>query len=115
MLIEEGVPVALGTDVNPGGGFSPSMPFAMTLACFGMGLTLEEALVAATVNAAWSLDRADRAGSLEVGKPLDAVVVAGSAVELVRVGASAIRTVFKNGRPVFTAAAAAPAFAEETP
>ena len=59
------MPVALATDVNPGGGFSPSMPFAMTLACFGMGLTLEEALVAATVNAAWSLDCADRAGSLE--------------------------------------------------
>ena len=44
-LIAAGVPVALATDVNPGGGFSPSMPFAMTLACFGMGLTFEEALV----------------------------------------------------------------------
>jgi len=100
MLIEQGVPVALGSDVNPGGGFSPSMPFAMALACFGMGLTLEEALVAATLNAAWSIDRADHAGSLEVGKPLDAVVVSGSAVELLRVGADAIRTVFKNGRAV---------------
>jgi imidazolonepropionase len=37
-LIEASVPVALATDVNPGGGFSPSMPFAMTLACFAMGL-----------------------------------------------------------------------------
>src|SRR6185295_7699169 len=44
LLITSGVPVALATDVNPGGGFSPSMPFAMTLACFGMGLTFEEAL-----------------------------------------------------------------------
>jgi imidazolonepropionase len=41
MLIDHDVPVALATDVNPGGGFSPSLPFAMTLACFGMGLTLE--------------------------------------------------------------------------
>ena len=48
MLIERGVPVALATDVNPGGGYSPSMPFAMTLACFEMGMTLEEALIAAT-------------------------------------------------------------------
>ena len=47
-LIDGGVPVALATDVNPGGGFSPSMPFAMTLACFGMALTFEEALVGAT-------------------------------------------------------------------
>jgi hypothetical protein len=61
-LIAAGVPVALATDVNPGGGFSPSMPFAMALGCFGMGLTFEEALVAATINGAWSLDRADRGG-----------------------------------------------------
>lgn len=102
MLIEEHVAVALGSDVNPGGGFSPSMPFAMTLACFAMGLTLEEALVAATINAAWSLDCADRAGSLEPGKPMDAVVVGGSAVEFLRVGASAIRSVFKDGRRVWS-------------
>src|SRR6185436_12192907 len=47
MLIERGVAVALATDVNPGAGFSPSMPFAMALACFGMGMTFEEALVSA--------------------------------------------------------------------
>jgi imidazolonepropionase len=101
MLIEHGVPVALATDVNPGGGFSPSMPFAMTLACFEMGLTLEEALVAATINAAWSLDCADRVGSLEPGKQLDAVLVRGGLDELVRVGAPAIRIVIKRGRVVF--------------
>src|SRR6185436_6590659 len=56
-LIAANVPVALATDVNPGGGFSPSMPFAMTLACFGMGLTFDEALVGATINGAYSLDR----------------------------------------------------------
>ena len=61
MLIDRGVPVALATDVNPGGGFSPSMPFAMTIACFGMGLTFEEALVAAThQRGRTSLDRHDR-------------------------------------------------------
>ena len=66
-FIAASVPVALATDVNPGGGFSPSMPFAMTLACFAMSLTFEEALAAATINAAWSIDRADRVGSLEPG------------------------------------------------
>src|SRR5688500_11719035 len=63
MLIERGVPVALAPDVNPGGGYSPSMPFAMTLACFAMSMTIEEALIAATINAAWSLDCADTVGS----------------------------------------------------
>src|SRR5205807_2363519 len=98
MLIMHDVPVALATDVNPGGGFSPSMPFAMTLACFGMGLTFEEALVGATINAAYSLDRHDRLGSLEVGKQMDAVIVNGPAIDLVRVGASTIRAVVKKGR-----------------
>jgi imidazolonepropionase len=100
MLIMHAVPVALATDVNPGGGFSPSMPFAMTLACFGMGLTFEEALVGATINAAYSLDRHDRLGSLEVGKQMDAVIVDGPAIDLVRVGAATIRTVVKKGRVV---------------
>ena len=100
LLIERGVAVALATDVNPGGGFSPSMPFAMTLACFGMGLTFEEALVAATINGAYALDRHDRVGSLEVGKQMDAVVVAGPAIDLVRVGAETIRAVIKKGEVV---------------
>ena len=101
MLIDRGVPVALGTDVNPGGGFSPSMPFAMALACFGMGLTFDEALVAATINAAASLDRHDRVGSLEPGKQMDAVIVGGPAVDLIRVGADVIRAVVKKGTVVY--------------
>ena len=100
MLIERGVAVALATDVNPGGGFSPSMPFALTLACFGMGLTFDEALVGATINAAYSIDRHERVGSLEVGKQLDAVIVTGPAIDLIRVGADTIRAVVKRGQLV---------------
>jgi imidazolonepropionase len=100
MLIERGVAVALATDLNPGGGFTPSMPFVMTLACFGMGMTLEEALVGATLNAAFSIDRDADVGSLEPGKMMDAVVVDGEAVDLIRVGAPAIRHVVKKGRVV---------------
>lgn len=100
MLIERGVAVALATDLNPGGGFTPSMPFVITLACFGMGMTLEEALVGATINAAYSLGRDGDLGSLEPGKLMDAVIVAGEAVDLIRVGAPAITRVVKNGRVV---------------
>src|SRR5258708_3250632 len=100
MLVHRNVAVALASDVNPGGGFSPSMPFAMTLACFGMGLTFDEALVGATINAAYALDRHDLVGSLEPGKQMDAVVVDGPAIDLIRVGAETIRTVIKKGRVV---------------
>lgn len=102
LLINQRVPVALATDINPGGGFSPSMPFAITLACFGMGMTLEEALVGATLNAAAALDRADRVGSLEPGKQMDAVILDGSLADLVRVEAPVIRLVIKRGDVVVT-------------
>ena len=51
-----------------------------------MGLTFEEALVGATINAAYSLDRHDAVGSLEPGKQMDAVIVDGPAIDLIRVG-----------------------------
>lgn len=102
-LIAAGVAVAVATDVNPGGGFSPSMPFAMALGCFAMNMTFEEALAGATLNAACSLDLGDTVGSLEPGKLMDAVIVEGAAVNLVRVGAPAIHTVIKKGQIVHAA------------
>ena len=99
-LIDAGVAVALATDVNPGGGFSPSMPFAMSIACFGMNMTFEEALAGATLNAAWSIDRSADVGSLETGKFMDAVLVRGDAINLIRNGAPSIAAVIKRGRVV---------------
>ena len=100
MLIERGVPVALATDMNPGGGFSPSMPFVVALAAFGMGLTLEEALVAATVNGAAALRRSHDIGSLEHGKLLDCVLIDGTLADLARIGAPVVAGVVKRGRLV---------------
>jgi len=76
------------------------MPFAIALACFGMKLTFEEALVAATINAAYALDRHDQVGSLETGKQLDAVILDGPAIDLIRIGAETIRLVIKKGHVV---------------
>jgi imidazolonepropionase len=100
-LIEAGAAVALASDANPGGGLSPSMPFAMTVGCFAMGLSLEEALAAATINGACSLGRQQDVGSLEVGKRADLLVLRSRRLlDLVRVGIPAIRTVVKSGRVV---------------
>jgi imidazolonepropionase len=100
-LVEAGVPLAIATDVNPGGGLSPSMPFAMTVACFAMGLSLEEAIGAATVNGAYSVGRHDSAGSLEPGKQADVLVLrTPRLVDLLRVGVPMIACVIKDGRVV---------------
>jgi imidazolonepropionase len=109
MLIKRGVAVALATDANPGGGFSPSMPFVIGLACFGMGLTFEEALIGATINAAYALDRHADVGSLEPGKKMDAVLLGGPAIDLIRVGAAVTRAVIKDGRVVHGSAGSGPA------
>lgn len=73
-FVEEGHPVAIATDFNPNC-HAPSMPFAMSLACYGMRLTPAEALVAATINAAAAVEREDVAGSIEEGKAGDLVVL----------------------------------------
>jgi imidazolonepropionase len=76
------------------------MPFAMALACFAMDMTLEESLIAATLNASWSIDRAHEAGSLEPGKLMDAVIIKGGLADVLRVGASSIHMVIKRGKIV---------------
>jgi imidazolonepropionase len=73
----------------------------MALACFSMGLSLEEALAAVTVNAAFSLDLQGEVGSIEVGKRADLVVLRSARLlDLVRVGVPAIRAVVKDGSVV---------------
>ncbi len=70
-MIDAGLAVVLATDFNPGSSPVCSMPLVLTLACAQMKMTPAEALTAATFNAACSLDRADRIGSLEPGKEAD--------------------------------------------
>jgi imidazolonepropionase len=97
-MIAAGVPVALASDGNPGGGLSPSLPFAMALGCFALGLSLEQAVTAVTVNAAHSVGLEGEVGSIEAGKRADLVVLrADRLLDLVRVGIPAIRTVIKDG------------------
>jgi imidazolonepropionase len=74
-LIEAGVPIALATDFNPGSCPTLSMQMIIALACRQMKLTPAEAINAATINAAYALDRGDRIGSIEVGKSADIIVL----------------------------------------
>ncbi|WP_165370405.1 imidazolonepropionase [Hymenobacter persicinus] len=74
-LIEQGVPVALSTDFNPGSCPSKNLWLALSVACLKMGFTLKEAVAAVTLNAAWALNRAAEIGSLVVGKRADMLVL----------------------------------------
>lgn len=71
VMIEAGLAVVLATDFNPGSSPTPSIPMVLSLAATQMKMTPAEGVVAATVNAAYSLRRGDRIGSLEVGKRAD--------------------------------------------
>ncbi|HEX3436238.1 MAG TPA: imidazolonepropionase [Pseudacidobacterium sp.] len=73
-MIEAGLPVVIATDFNPGSSPTASMPMILSLACTQMKMTPAEAVTAATVNAAWSLNRGHDIGSLEPGKIADFVV-----------------------------------------
>jgi imidazolonepropionase len=73
-MVESGLAIVLATDFNPGSSPIASMPFILSLACLQMGLTPAEALTAATINAAWSLDLGNSIGSLEAGKQADFLI-----------------------------------------
>jgi imidazolonepropionase len=78
-LVETGAAIALATDFNPGTSPVLSMPEAVATGCTLYGLTPLEALTASTLNPAWVLGMAGRAGTLEVGKRADLLVLEGEA------------------------------------
>lgn len=74
-MIDSGLAVALGTDFNPGTCLIYSMFFMIALAVLKMKMTVEEALTAATLNAAAAVRRAHITGGLEPGKRADLVIL----------------------------------------
>ena len=102
-LIDIGVPVALGTDLNPNC-WNESMQFTMSLACYKMRMTPAEAVTAATVNAAAAIGLEKRIGTLERGKRADIVImdVASHAMMPYRFGTNLCTHVMKDGKVVWT-------------
>jgi imidazolonepropionase len=72
-IIDRGLPVALGTDLSAAD-MCESMQMMISIAVLQMKMTTQEALVAATINAAHSIERSRDIGSLEVGKKADIVI-----------------------------------------
>jgi imidazolonepropionase len=98
-MIKQKVPVALATDFNPGCMCS-SMQFVLDLACLVMRMTPAEAIVASTINAAYSIGRGNEIGSLEVGKKADILIMDVSNHKLIPqyLGINLVEKVIKNGK-----------------
>lgn len=97
-LIDAGVSIALASDCNPGSCYTSSLPFCIAVAVRDMGMTPEEAVIAATAGGARALRRTD-IGSIEVGKRADLTVLsAPSHIHLAyRPGTPQISTVISGG------------------
>ncbi len=98
-LVAAGVPVALATDCNPGSSYTESVPAVFVLAVFELGLSIEEALTAATLNAACCLGLGTEIGSIEEGKRADlALLDAPNLLHLAyHYGVNPVRAVVKGG------------------
>jgi imidazolonepropionase len=73
-MIEAGLAVVLATDFNPGSSPTPAMTMILSLASTHMKMTPAESITAATINAAYTLNRGSEIGSLEPGKVADFVI-----------------------------------------
>jgi imidazolonepropionase len=101
-LIEAGAITALASDFNPGSSMTENMLFVLQLGVFLLRLTIEEAINAATANAAYAIRVHDEAGSLEPGKKMDVVLydIPNYYFLAYHPGVNPVRHVLKNGRLV---------------
>ncbi len=102
-MIEEGLPVALATDYNPGSCNCDSMQFVVTLATLQMKMTVAEAITAATINAAHAVELGDKVGSLEVGKYADILIMDMPSYKFLpyHFGSNNVDSVFKKGKMLY--------------
>ena len=73
-MIDEGLPIALATDFNPGSSPSGNMPFVLSLACIQMKMLPKEAIAAATINGAYAMQTESKHGSITIGKKADFII-----------------------------------------
>ena len=102
-MIDKGCAVALATDLNPGSCCSGSIPLTFALACIYMNFSVEEAITAMTLNGAAAIGRADRIGSIEVGKQGDLVVLDAETPAILPyyTGMNAVRHTIKGGNIIY--------------
>ena len=102
-LIDAGAGVSIATDFDPHHSPTLNMQTAIALACLYLGMTIEEAISAATINAAHAVGRATRIGSIEPGKLADIVVLNIADYRDLRnsLGTNVVHLTIKNGRVIY--------------
>ena len=101
-LADAGAICVLATDANPGTSPIVSMPLIVGLAVRRYGWSAREALLAATLNAAWVLRRSHDTGSLEIGKRGDVLVLDGPLEHVpYRLGHNPVAIAFVAGEPAW--------------
>ncbi|PID29677.1 MAG: imidazolonepropionase [Candidatus Cloacimonadota bacterium] len=102
-MIDNGLPVAIATDYNPGSCNCDDMQLIISLSVLQMGMTVKEAVVAATINAAHALNRGNKIGSLEKGKQADILIMDMPSYRFIpyHLGSSNAETVIKNGKIIY--------------
>jgi imidazolonepropionase len=73
-IIDNGLPLAIASDFNPGSSPSGNMNFVVSTACIKMKLTAEEAINAATINGAYAMGISDKVGSITEGKVANLII-----------------------------------------
>ena len=73
-MIDEGLPVAIASDYNPGSTPSGDMKFVVSLACIKQRLMPAEAINAATINGAYAMGLSDVCGTIEKGKYANLII-----------------------------------------
>ena len=103
MLIDAGLEVALATDFNPGSAPSNHLPLAMMLGCTLNRMSPKETLKAVTLYAAKAIDKADKIGSIEVGKYADFALIDTPSIEhwMYHFKANANCLTVKNGHIIY--------------
>ncbi len=101
-MIDSGCAVALATDFNPGSCFTNSVPLIIALAALHMNMTIEEIIIALTINAAAAVGRGDIIGSIEKGKKADIIILEYPSIHFLPYHAAVniVETVIKNGKIV---------------
>jgi imidazolonepropionase len=100
-LIDNNLPVALGTDYNPGSSPSGNIPFVLSLACLKMNMLPEEAIHAATINGARAMHLEHETGSIAKGKKANIIITKEmSSLPFLpyAFGSNMIESVFVNGK-----------------